>query len=197
MNRKGSVKQKAPPEGINLEQPANSAPAAEVFIERERLEQALRTSEERYRLLFDRSPLPKWVFDLDTLAFLEVNDAATEHYGYSKDEFRRLTIKDMRTPEELKKISRWIGETRAEESPFEGRVQTKHRKKNGEGVDADGRYGEGLYNGRRAALGVVTDITERQRAEEALKKREQEYKTLAENSPEVIARFDREHRHTY
>ncbi len=196
MNRKGSAKLNASPVQNDREKPVNSG-TIEVLDERKRLEQALRSSEERYRLLFDRSPLPKWVFDLDTLGFLEVNEAAVEHYGYSREEFLQLTIRDIRTPEEFKKMGHCIQEFREQKSRFEGQVQTKHRKKNGEIIDADVHYTEIVYNGRRVALGAVTDITERKRAEEALLKREQEYKTLAENSPEVIARFDRELRHTY
>ncbi len=195
MNRKGPAKQNAYPAGTAGE-PVSSRRQADDVSERERLERALRSSEERYRLLFDRSPLPKWVFDLDTLAFLEVNAAAVELYGYTREEFRKLTIKDIRTAEELEKMTAWIGAARGENF-FEGRALTKHQRKNGETIDVDVRYTEIRYDGRRAALGVVTDITERTRAEESLRKRELEYKTLAENSPEVIARFDRQLRHLY
>ena len=47
----------------------------------------LAQSEEQYRLLFEGNPHPMWVYDVETLAFLAVNDAAVESYGYSRDEF--------------------------------------------------------------------------------------------------------------
>ena len=53
-------------------------------------------SAESYKLLFDKSPQPMWVFDRASLAFLAVNEAAIEHYGYSREEFLSMTIKDIR-----------------------------------------------------------------------------------------------------
>src|SRR5438093_10652785 len=58
-------------------------------------------SEASYRLWFDNNPQPMWVYDLDSLAFLAVNDAAVDHYGYTRTEFLRLTIKDIRPPEDV------------------------------------------------------------------------------------------------
>lgn len=133
--------------------------------ERKQLEEALQLSEENYRLLFDESPLPKWVVDLETFAFLEVNNAAVEHYGYSRDEFRRLTLADIRTMEEFERFERALEESRTKGSKFEGRFQTKHRKKNAEIIDVDIRYTDIVYNGRRSLLGVIIDVTERGRAE--------------------------------
>ncbi len=65
-------------------------------IERNRINRSLRQSEKQYRDLFNLSPLPKWVFDTETLRFLDVNQMAIEHYGYSEEEFLTMTIKDIR-----------------------------------------------------------------------------------------------------
>jgi len=51
--------------------------------------------------LFNHSPLPKWIFDIETLQFLLVNDAACEHYGYTREEFLSMTIKDIRPIEDI------------------------------------------------------------------------------------------------
>ena len=67
--------------------------------DRWRAEEDVRSSEKQYRLLFQGNPNPMWVFDLETLAFLEVNEAATRHYGYSREEFLAMTIADIRSPE--------------------------------------------------------------------------------------------------
>ncbi len=58
-------------------------------------------AEQRYRLLFDRNPSPLWVYDLETLGFLAVNDAAVAHYGFSREEFLGMTLREIRPPEEV------------------------------------------------------------------------------------------------
>lgn len=63
-----------------------SGMAAEI-TERKRVEEQLRQSEEKFKLLFERSPLPKWAFESETLRFVDVNEAAVKHYGYSREEF--------------------------------------------------------------------------------------------------------------
>ena len=67
--------------------------------ERKRFEEALRDSEERYRLLFESTPQPIWVYNEETLAFLAVNEAATRTYGFTRDEFLSMTINDIRPSE--------------------------------------------------------------------------------------------------
>lgn len=134
--------------------------------DRKQLEQRLRESEERYKLLFDRSPLPKWVLELETFRFLEVNNAAVDHYGYTRDEFRQMSVADVRTPEEFGKLREWVRVCCGEGRKFEGEVLTKHRKKSGEQFDAEVRYTEVRYMGKRAGLGVVIDVTKKKRAEQ-------------------------------
>src|SRR5580704_4496123 len=68
-------------------------------MRREAAEEELRRSEKQYRLLFEGNPHPMWVFDLETLAILEVNEAATQHYGYSREEFLRMMLGDLRVPD--------------------------------------------------------------------------------------------------
>ena len=60
--------------------------------------------EQRYRLLFERHPLPMWVYDAQTLRFLAVNDAAVRHYGYSREEFLAMAITDIRPAEEVQQL---------------------------------------------------------------------------------------------
>jgi PAS domain S-box-containing protein len=60
--------------------------------------------EQRYRLLFERHPLPMWVYDVATLRFLEVNDAAVRHYGYTREEFLGMTILDIRPVDDVQLI---------------------------------------------------------------------------------------------
>lgn len=65
----------------------------------------LAESRQGYLLLFQSNPHPMWVFDLETLAFLDVNDAAVEGYGYSREEFLAMTIADIRPSEDLSRLS--------------------------------------------------------------------------------------------
>src|SRR5205823_9462452 len=62
--------------------------------------QTARTAE-RYQMLFESSPLPMWVYDAETLEFLNVNDAAIRHYGYTREEFLSMTIREIRPPEDV------------------------------------------------------------------------------------------------
>ena len=71
------------------------------LIERHRAQQALKKSEEEYRLLFKGNPCPMWLCDQKTLKFLAVNDAAVRHYGYSREEFLSMTAKDIRPPRDV------------------------------------------------------------------------------------------------
>src|SRR2546430_12925461 len=57
---------------------------------------ALQESEAQYRALFESTPYPMWVFDLETHRVLAVNGAAIKHYGYSREEFLALRIEDLR-----------------------------------------------------------------------------------------------------
>ena len=68
---------------------------------RRRAQRQLEESESRYRLLFESNPAPMWVYDARTLAFLAVNHAATAHYGYTREEFLGMTLRDIRPPEDV------------------------------------------------------------------------------------------------
>ena len=65
----------------------------------------------RYLSLFLLNPEAMWIYDVDTLQILDVNDAALHRYGYSRDEFLALTLKDLRPPEDVPKFLELIGET--------------------------------------------------------------------------------------
>ena len=69
----------------------------------------LKRSEESFRLLLEKNPLPMWVYDHESLRFLAVNDAAIAHYGYSKDEFLAMTILDIRPAEDRQKMRELVG----------------------------------------------------------------------------------------
>jgi two-component system, cell cycle sensor histidine kinase and response regulator CckA len=121
-----------------------------------------RKAEERGRLLFDANPQPMWIFDVETLEFLAVNDAAVRHYGYSRDEILNMTIMDIRPAEEPPGPP--IGhQTTRPEAAF-----TRHERKDGTVIDMELVSHELELDGRRARLVLATDISERTRTRAAL-----------------------------
>jgi PAS domain S-box-containing protein len=128
----------------------------------------LLAAEERYRMLFERNPEPMWVFDMETLAFLEVNQSAVNHYGYSREEFLRMTLKDIRPADDVAALVEDVKRLHNEHQSL-----WKHRKKNGTLIDVSITANEFDWNGKPARLVLAIDVTERKRAEDALRNSEE------------------------
>jgi PAS domain S-box-containing protein len=135
--------------------------------DRRRAEEQLRDSEERYRLLFDSNPHPMWAYDLETLRFLTVNDAAVRHYGYSRAEFLNMTIADIRPAEDVPTLL--VNVAQVTEGLDEAGVW-RHRKKDGTLIEVEITSHTLMFDGRPAELVLATDVTERRRTEEALRR---------------------------
>jgi PAS domain S-box-containing protein len=156
-----------------------------------RIEEALRKSEAQYRLLFESNPQAMWVYDLTTLRFLAVNDAAVRHYGYSRTEFLEMTIKDIRPPEDIKLLENYLA-TESDEVANAG--EWRHRKKDGTVINVDITSSRLTFGGRPAEFVLAHDITERKKAETALRISEDRYRDLVDNSHELICTHDLEGR---
>jgi hypothetical protein len=128
-----------------------------------RAEEALRGSEEHYRLLFDANPQPMWVFDRQTFAFLAVNRAAVDHYGWSREEFLAMTAVDIRPPEEVSALLEVM--SRLGDAPLRPGV-FRHRKKDGALIDVETLGNPLCFYGRPAVMVLANDVTERRRLEE-------------------------------
>jgi PAS domain S-box-containing protein len=146
---------------------------------RKQAEEALRESKERFRLLFESNPHPVWVYDLKTLAILDVNLAAVRNYGFSREEFLLLTIKDLRPPEDIPAVLDSAAKTAAS---TEASSIWRHRKKDGTLIDVEVTSHPLVYDGRNARLVVATDITGRKRAEKALKDSETRLKLALDSA---------------
>lgn len=157
-------------------------------IERKRVNNELKGSEEKYRNLFHSSPLPTWVYDPDTFMFLDVNEAACRHYGYSKEEFLSMSIKDIRAKEDVKRVEEIVREHKGRMSYYEGVFD--HYKKNGELIRVNIQSNNITFSGQSARLVVSTDITEKIRAESALKLSEQRFKALVQDGSDLICILD-------
>lgn len=143
------------------------------ITERRLRQSALFESEQRYRYMFEFNPHPMWVVDPGTLAFLDVNEAAIENYGYTRNEFLSMTIKDLRRPEEIPDLIASLPAFAAR--PLYHGIW-RHRKKDGSLIDveittrdSDARE----YRGRHIRLVSAIDITDRLAAQRALKVSEQ------------------------
>src|SRR5260370_10503119 len=135
------------------------------ITERKRAEEALRHSEARYHLLFDSNPHPVWVYDLQTLAILDVNHSAVRNYGYSREEFLSLTIKDIRPPEDVPAL---LQSALNAPPDTENAGVWKHRKKDGTLIDVEITSHPLIYGRGDARLVVATDVTMRKRTQELL-----------------------------
>jgi PAS domain S-box-containing protein len=116
-------------------------------------------------VLFDLAPIPAYIFDDATCEFLAVNKAALQFYGYSRDEFLKLSLDDIRPPEDRSTFHEVL-QVRLHESKFE--VGWRHKTKAGEIVDVQIVSQPITYNGRAAHFVVATDVTEQRRLQEAL-----------------------------
>jgi PAS domain S-box-containing protein len=136
---------------------------AETRAARRRAEDELRASAVRYRQLFEGTPLPMWVYDVDTLRFLMVNDAAIRRYGYTREEFAQLSLTDIRPPEDHEELRHDVA--RRDDAP---RVW-RHVTKSGEQLAVEITAHDFELEGKRARLVLANDVTARQRLEDQLR----------------------------
>lgn len=162
--------------------PAVLAKSIQYGIERSKIFARLKKSEEQYKLLFDHNPLPMCAYDNASHQFLKVNEAAVRHYGYSEDEFLKLTIDELEPGSEDVKQPFSISDYNVSRNGLYS-IDHKHRKKNGEIIDVEMRSHEIIIDGQNACLAVIHDVTERNRAKEQLRESEQMFRTISENFP--------------
>ncbi len=120
-------------------------------------------ADESFRLLFAHNPQPMWVYDLHTLAFLEVNDAAVYQYGYTREEFLAMRLPDIRPSEDE---ARLLEDVRRPRPAWQDSGEWRHRTKDGRVLDVEINSHTLVFAGRPAALVCVRDVTARKRAEE-------------------------------
>jgi len=147
----------------------------------------LKESEEKYRFMFHNNPQPNWIYDVETLSFLEVNEAAIQHYGYSEEEFLSMTLKDIRPAEDIPLLIEDIKKTNR---LYNNSGEWRHLKKNGQIIFVEIISHAVTYNGKDARHVLVHDITDRKIAEEELGMAKNELENLHNNLDEAIFSFD-------
>lgn len=149
-------------------------------------EQEKKVSEARRQqeLLFSSNPYPMYVHDRATLRFLDVNAAAVQSYGYSKDEFLRMTLLDLRPPEDVQDFLEVVHQ---EFSGCRRPGIRRHRRKDGSLLLVEIAGYQYDQDGKSRELVVALDVTERQHTQEALRESENTLKLLFDNAPFGIA----------
>ena len=134
--------------------------------ERVQMEERAQEAQRQFRLVFDRNPAPFWIFDLVTLRFIEVNQAAVAQYGYSRDEFLAMSILDIRPPEEWAEVRQSVA--RALRGEQEGINISTHLRKDGTAFQVQSHFANLEFAGRNASLVLAEDVSQRLRYESEL-----------------------------
>ncbi len=153
-------------------------------IKKERIDaiETIRLNEAKYRYMFHSNPQPMWIYDVETLAFLEVNEAAINHYGYSQQEFLSMTLRDIRPENEIQKLN----ELTIPNNLLNCAGEWIHKKKNGELINVEIISHSVIFNQRNARHVLINDITERKKTEEKLMRERKLLRTLIDNLPVTI-----------
>ncbi|WP_158242834.1 MULTISPECIES: PAS domain S-box protein [unclassified Siphonobacter] len=147
-------------------------------IERYKLKISLLESEKRYSTLFQLSPVPMWVYDLKTLKFVDVNEAALKHYGYDKVEFLNMSIREIRPREDILLLEEAVKESLlSERNSYQGMF--RHQKKNGEIIFVYIQSKVIFLNGRQSKLILANDITQHVHYDRTIKTQNQKLKEIA------------------
>ncbi len=152
------------------------------ITERKRIEDANRKSEEKFRNLFENSNDGIFVLDLKG-DFIDINRTAYERLGYTKNEMLSLNIRELDSPEYTVRVPEWMSLVQKHGSAI---FESAHCRKDGTimPVEINSRLLD--YNGQKVYFSIIRDITERKKAEDAIKKSEERYRNLVESTPEVI-----------
>lgn len=150
-------------------------------------ETAIRQRESDFKYLFQNNPHPMWVYDLETLRFLTVNEAAIKQYGYSPEEFLSMTLWDIRPSQEHQALATSV---RSRENTIENSGEWTHWKKDGTEFYVQVTSHLLDFEGKKAALVVAQDITQRKYSEEQLQQREILLQHIFDESPDALFLVD-------
>lgn len=133
------------------------------ITERKNFEEALRDSEARYKLLFESTPQPIWVYNEETLGFLAVNEAATKTYGYSRDQFLTMTVDSIRAKEDIPAL---IIKNANDANELVLSSPWRHQTRDNKTIYVEMTSHPVVFDGKNSKLVIVNDVTERKLLDE-------------------------------
>lgn len=154
-------------------------------------EEYLKESEEKYKLLFDKSPLPKWIYNRKTHAIVDANESAIKHYGYSRKDFKNMTIRDIRPKKDVKKLLEFEKDRKPSKKLTNYGIW-RHKKKNGEIILVEVSGHPIKYNNQDCNVAVCIDVTEREQNLQRIQESEEFSKNILSSLSSGIAVIDEE-----
>lgn len=154
-------------------------------IERLKKNNEITESEKRYSELFHLSPLPMWVYDIESLEFLDINKAAQKHYGYTEEEFLEMTIREIRPKEDIPLFEEQLNKMHSNPFQYMNGI-FRHIKKSGELIIVEIQSNYISYKGRNARVILVNDITQRLEYISAIETKNKELQHIAWLQSHVI-----------
>ncbi|GAC1313535.1 MAG: hypothetical protein NVSMB24_36890 [Mucilaginibacter sp.] len=155
---------------------------------RKQSQEQISVAKENYQNLFNASPIPIWAYDIVSLRFLDVNDAAVDQYGYTREEFLSMSLVDIIPKEDFQTVEE-IGQNTKDPSCFR-KMTLRHIKKSGEVIVVYSQRNAITFDNKDARLVVATNITEKLKVEDALKASEQRFRSLIKEGSDLIAILD-------
>lgn len=157
-----------------------------IYVMVKRSNKKLSASELHYRTLFDNNPTPMWIYDRSSLQFLSVNNAAIKNYGYSEEEFLSMSLRDIRPPEDIARLDRFV----LLQDDIREASTWQHRKKNGTLIQVHIFSHNIKFNNKPARLVIAHDITEMTAARKEIEKSEQMLSSLIQSQSNYLIRLN-------
>lgn len=148
-----------------------------------KMQEELIESEQGFRFMFENNPHPMWIYDLETLSFLAVNNAALQLYAYSAEEFSQMTILDIRPEKDRKRLAE---DLKHAQQGYQISGAWQHIRKDGSLIEVEISSHSLTFNKRKARHVLIHDITEKQLQEKALEANEQRFRSIVEGAPDPI-----------
>ena len=151
---------------------------------RKKFEEEVKRSEEKYKLLFHKSPLPMWITEIKTKRIIDVNETAIRNYGYNREEFLQLDVWKLSPGNDVEKFTKWLDKNYDDPAVQSGVWQ--HIKKDKSIIDVEASSHRIIYENKPCRLVVTTDITERKKAAEELIEAQKKFQQIFDNTADGI-----------
>lgn len=154
-------------------------------IEKNKILLTLKESRKRYTDLFQLSPMPMWIYNVETLRFRTVNNAAIRKYGYSKEEFEKMTIRDIRPAEDIHELDEAVDFVKNHDKLFSSGLY-RHQKKDGEIIFVELVSNIIYISHEKHVLVASNDITERVRYIQDIEEKNKKLQDIAFTQSHIV-----------